>query len=79
MSDYTIITEQMAQTLCLEGQGERCCSYMILTTEGRACAKGSNLFPMLAERHLMKTMGALGDNCSGPPSFIPNDERVAHS
>jgi hypothetical protein len=47
------------------------CAFLVLTNDGPACAKQSRLEPLIRKRMAEKTMRSTGENCSGPPDFIP--------
>ena len=69
----TQVPENQRKELCKMGQGEKCCSFLVINMDGFACGKGSDLEPILSQRRSLKQMRALGDNCSGPPTFTPNE------
>jgi len=73
MSPKVISTAQ-AENVCKIGQGNQCCSYLILDGDGWGCAKNSHFSPMINQRRLEGTMTAMSDNCSGPPDFTPNQQ-----
>jgi hypothetical protein len=52
------------------GQGNATCAF--LSFRGYfACAKGTSVGNLINQRLAEKTMKAQGDNCSGPPDFVP--------
>jgi len=55
--------------VCRAKQGSESCRYLVMNEEGLACSKGSNLQQTIDDQ--ADSMRAKGDNCSGPPDFIP--------
>lgn len=51
--------------VCKFGQGEATCAFLMITTEGFACAKGTGIEPIIRDRLAQGTMCAKGDNCAG--------------
>jgi len=67
------VTEKQLKEICKMGQASECCSFLMWAGDtGFCCAKGSTLEPMILERRFLETLNAMGDNCSGPPDFMPN-------
>lgn len=66
-SKPTPISEQRRTGLCLPGRGAASCSFLSFGLDGWGCLKGSNLESHIAARRATKSMGAMGDNCPGPP------------
>jgi hypothetical protein len=59
--------------VCKFGKGQSTCAFMILSSGSgglrKQCAKGSHYERIIRDRLEKKSMGAKGDNCSGPPDF----------
>lgn len=68
MSRETKLTDDQVKSLC-QPSSESTCSFLTMTADGWACAKGSDM--ELSIRARRSSMRAQGDNCSGPPEFIP--------
>jgi len=68
----------MVTKICKRGMGEVCCSFLIvdgaLGLGNYSCAKDTDIEPTIRERRATASMKAMGDNCSGPPHFTPNDK-----
>jgi hypothetical protein len=67
--DPVIIEGIHVEDVCRKSGGAAVCRFLVLS-DGFKCAKGSRLEEYIQSR--LKTMGAKGDNCSGPPEFKPN-------
>lgn len=61
--------------VCKIGQGNKCCRYLVMGTEGFECAKGTSLQVHLDERVYNNTMTAQGDNCEGKTPKELNDNK----
>lgn len=69
--DKPRIPAHLVTSVCQVGQGAQTCSYLC-HQGGWACAKGSNFQKVIdAKRVSPEGMKAMGNNCSGPPDFIP--------
>lgn len=55
--------------ICKMGQGSEACSFLIAGPEGLECSKGTSIEATIRERRSKGQIGAMGDNCSGPPLF----------
>lgn len=55
--------------VCKFGKGQATCSFLIVSGDGLQCLKGSSLESAIRQRRQEDSMGAKGDNCSGPPDF----------
>lgn len=66
-SDETFLRE-----VCIVVQGPATCRFLVLSTDGFECAKGTIIERVIRNRALK--MRAQGDNCSGPPSFEEAEE-----
>lgn len=53
------------KNVCKIGQGNDCCRYLILGTEGFECAKHTELAILLNSRVMAGTIVARGNNCEG--------------
>ncbi len=69
-SEPVKISELTAISLCQAGKGAKACRYVMNSGGDWCCAKASDYQAMLDSRK--DSMGAQGDNCSGPPDFVPN-------
>lgn len=59
-------TDAEVKSLCKIGQGDACCRYLTMGSDGWGCAKLSReLRKQIDERVTAGTMNAKGDNCSG--------------
>ncbi len=56
-------------TVCKFGKGQETCSFLGMSGNGLRCLKGSPLESNIIQRRREDSMGAKGDNCSGPPDF----------
>jgi len=65
----TPISEGHAKTVCKFGQRAATCSFLGMS-DGFHCLKGSEFEPNIKQRRGEGSMGAMGDNCSGPPDFV---------
>lgn len=66
------ISIEHANSVCLIGKGERTCSFFSIGPDGLECLKGTSFAAVIRARQKMGTMNAKGDNCSGPPNFLPH-------
>ena len=71
-----IVNNEHARNVCRVGQGRFTCSYFGFTGQGGDCSKGSPEEVDIARQRAEGTINAIGDNCSGPPDFIPVKEVV---
>lgn len=70
----TPITFQRVVGVCQFNKGRSACSYLAVNPkESWCCLKGSEMEETIRKRREAGTMGALGDNCPGPP-FQPGEE-----
>lgn len=53
------------RNVCKIGQGNECCRYMVLGTQGFECVKNTDMKAYLDARVAMETMVARADNCPG--------------
>ena len=61
-----IVDKERAQTVCLLGQGVRCCRWLALGPTGHMCLKHDlSLNKAVQDRFERGEMGAQGDNCEG--------------
>ena len=63
--------------VCKKGQGKECCAYLVFEAKengGFRCSKESSMASHINQRLAENSMRSKGDNCSGPPHFIPNSE-----
>ena len=67
------VTDDQVTNLCKMGQGENCCSFLVMSPDGFMCAKKTDMAGLIHHRRSLGTMTAQGDNCSGPPTFTPNE------
>lgn len=51
--------------VCLIGQGNACCRYLVMGSKGFECAKLSSLRRTLDTRAEAGSIVAIGDNCDG--------------
>ena len=65
------ISFERVKTLCLLGHGSKTCKFLMAGGRegGFTCHKGSQLGVKI--QSLGSSVDAKGDNCSGPPDFIP--------
>lgn len=61
------------ETVCKFRQGEATCSFLVIGGDGSKCGKDSSFEKMIRQRRSEGTMGAKGDNCSGPPNFTSTE------
>lgn len=59
------MNDKIVEEVCRVGQGEKCCRYLILRSDGWRCAKATSLRHMLDNKVKAGTMAAQGDNCPG--------------
>jgi len=57
------------ETVCKRGQRNLTCSFIGATGSGFHCLKGTAFEPEINRRRAEGSIGARGDNCSGPPDF----------
>jgi len=67
--DPVSVTPEHAETVCKSGKGEIACSFLGLGEGGFSCLKKSSFESAIQERRRAGSIGAKGDNCSGPPDF----------
>jgi hypothetical protein len=65
------LSESHTDSVCLKGKGEKTCSFLMFGGSGWECSKGGDMEQFIRSRRDDKSMKAMGDNCSGPPSFTP--------
>lgn len=70
MAAASVIPDDRLKGVCKSGQGEATCSFIGCGGE-YICLKGTEMEGTIKRRRAERTMRALGDNCSGPPDFIP--------
>ena len=58
--------------VCKLGAGKDTCAFLAIAPGGTRCVKGSGIEATIRTRLRDGSMGAQGDNCSGPPDFTPN-------
>ncbi len=63
------LPEEHLKNVCRLGQGKATCSFLAMGGAGFECQKGTSIEKVIRERLAASTMGAKGDNCSGPPHF----------
>jgi hypothetical protein len=68
----TILSKEQVKNICKDGQGSKTCAYLTIGDRQGDCSKGTAFEEAIRVRRL--SMRAKGDNCSGPPDFIPNQE-----
>lgn len=56
-----------SKAICRQGKGDATCKFLGTLPDGLCCLKGSSFEHHIRERQ--GSMGAQGDNCSGPPNF----------
>lgn len=59
------ISKDTLNQVCLIGQGEMCCRYIMLGAAGFECGKHSEFKTQLDKRVETNTITAKGDNCAG--------------
>lgn len=64
------IDPDKVSTVCGLGSGKATCSFLVLSGQFE-CAKGTSLERSIRLRREAGTMGAMGDNCQGPPGYKP--------
>ena len=69
LSDMT----EHIEGVCKGEGGSSACRYLCMGDGGIACAKGSVIQSVIDGR--AESMGAKGDNCSGPPDFKPSEQK----
>lgn len=55
------------KTVCKIGQGNDCCRYLVMGSQGFECVKNTSLRSTLDSRVAMNAIVAQGDNCEGQP------------
>ena len=76
MNEPTSLISTQVKNLCKIGKGPKTCSFLGMGAGAVwRCLKGSELEATIIERR--SSMGAKGDNCSGPPDFKPNADPIA--
>ena len=65
------LDRNFVDTVCQPGKGAATCSFLLNDGEW-SCGKGTVFEQILKQRRASASMRALGDNCSGPPTFQPN-------
>lgn len=66
-----MLTKEHLADVCKLGKGAATCSFLTMGGGGFECAKGTAFEAAIRQRWAAGTMGAKGDNCSGPPDFAP--------
>jgi hypothetical protein len=65
------IDQERITNVCKLGQGNAACAFLAMSmSPGFGCAKRSSLEDTIRQRIQEGSMGAKGDNCSGPPAFV---------
>ena len=59
------------KAVCRLGEGKATCAFLTIGMGGAECAKGDVFESAVRARLKTGSMGAQGDNCSGPPDFTP--------
>jgi len=59
------IGEDHLKSVCKLGEGEACCSFLMMGGGGFECAKGTPFEKPIRDRLAEGTMNAKGDNCTG--------------
>jgi len=59
------ISEQKLKDVCLLGQGEKTCAFIVCGADGFECSKGTGIEPHIRLRLIEGTMKARGNNCEG--------------
>ncbi len=67
-----IIPDPHLKHICRIGQGAFTCSFIGLEDGKFMCQKGTPEEKFIRTQRELGKMNALGNNCSGPPDFIPN-------
>ena len=65
MTENRFPDQQQVETVCLIGQGEKCCRYLTMAPTGWSCEKLSDAGRLLDIRAAAGQMTARGDNCVG--------------
>lgn len=65
------IAPEHVQNVCRIAQGARTCSFLLTGGNGFVCGKGTSMENTIRAKRDQGAMNAMGDNCSGPPDFIP--------
>lgn len=71
-----VLPDDHIKNICALGQGRSTCSFLMLDGAGFECAKGTGIDNIIAERRILGQMVAMGDNCSGPPDFVPTKNPI---
>ena len=66
MREPPLVEEPRLRSVCLFGQGAKCCTYLGMM-DGFRCLKHSEFHALLTARREAGTIRAMGDNCPGPP------------
>ncbi len=70
----TNLSEERVDAVCRVGQDEATCAFLMFSSGGYECAKGSALENTLRQIQEAGSMQSQGDNCSGPPTFEPTED-----
>lgn len=70
-SDPVVVPTDKIGLLCKPGQGVTTCSFLLAGRDGFMCSKGTGFQAEIDKRRAAGTMGAKGNNCSGPPHYKP--------
>lgn len=69
------ISKEHVESLCRPGKGPATCSFLGAGPEGWKCVKDDpGISVVIQQRREAKTIGAMADNCSGPPDFKPTGD-----
>lgn len=73
----TKVSIEHARNVCGLGRETFACSFLALSSEdGWVCLKNSAMEAVINRRRAERTTAAMGDNCSGPPDFVPTKETI---
>ena len=68
-NDPSPIPAGYEMTVCKIGKGRETCGFLGMSGVKFQCLKGSSFESKIRERQRQNSLGAKGDNCSGPPEF----------
>lgn len=69
----SIIPDEHLMKVCKGVGGSSTCAFILMSAHF-TCTKGTELEALLRSRVTEGTIRARGDNCSGPPDFVPTSE-----
>jgi len=68
------LSAEHVKKTCKFGEGESACSYIVISSQGVMCAKGTIIEGIIDDRREAGTMSAKGNNCQGRSGSVTMSE-----